>query len=100
MGSIPLPIPTYDWHMNGHPPAFAAGQPDPCPFCIDPELQDLRPPVSVAVKLASIAAHVEEFNGGEGHTADLIAATSLCSDPEVVAYLALLRPLALLPVPR
>lgn len=33
MGTVPLPIPTADWHRNGHPPAFAFGQPDPCPLC-------------------------------------------------------------------
>lgn len=60
----------------------------------------LQPSVSVAIKLASIAVHVEEFNQGGGHAVDIQVATALCSDPEVVAYLDLLRPLALLPVKR
>lgn len=33
MGTVPLPIPTADWHRAGHPPAFSFGQPDPCPLC-------------------------------------------------------------------
>jgi hypothetical protein len=37
MGTIPLPIPWYDFHQAGHPPAFAYGQPDPCPLCVAEE---------------------------------------------------------------
>ena len=33
MGTIPLPIPWIDFHRGGHPPAFAYGQPQVCPFC-------------------------------------------------------------------
>lgn len=62
--------------------------------------EDLRPSVSVGIKLASIAAHIEEFNQGEGATENLIAATSLVNDPEVQAYFDVLRPFALLPVKR
>lgn len=56
-----------------------------------------EPSTGVAIKLASIAAHVREAGGEDGHAFDVLAAQSLLNDPEVVEYLDVLDKLALLP---
>jgi hypothetical protein len=53
-----------------------------------------------AVKLACIAAHAKDLLGSNGHRYDASALQSLLNDPDVVEYLAVLRPKGLLPVPR
>lgn len=63
-------------------------------------MTDLQPSVSVGIKLASIAVHTDELLSPAGHQLDVDAIKGLLSDPEVVAYLETLRPLALLPVKR
>lgn len=63
-------------------------------------MADLQPSVSVGIKLASLAVHAEELLGPDGHVFDRAAIESLLSDAEVVAYLDVLRPLALLPEKR
>lgn len=60
----------------------------------------IEPSVSVAVKLASLAVHAQEMLSSGGHHFDQVAIEGLLSDPEIVAYLALLRGMALLPVVR
>ncbi len=67
-----------------------------------PERQSvaLAPSVSVGIKLASIAVHTDEMLSDGGHAFDAEAIRTLLADPEVVAYLDVLRPLALLPVKR
>ena len=63
-------------------------------------MSDLRPNLQTAVKLASIAVHAGELVSPSGHHFDVSTIKSLLADPEVVAYLNTLRPLALLPVVR
>lgn len=55
---------------------------------------------SLLVKLGSIARHAQEATGAAGHPADLLAIRSLLADPEVVAWMAELDALGLLPVRR
>lgn len=43
--------------------------------------------VSLAVKLAAIVFHLEEYVGHGGHYSDRIAADQLRKDPEVSAFL-------------
>lgn len=58
------------------------------------------PSEAVAVRLASLAVHVDEYGRGNVVTdLDLIAATTLAGDPAVRAWLAQIDPV-LLPVPR
>lgn len=59
-----------------------------------------EPSVNVAIKLASIAVHAEEMIGPGGHHFDLSTIQALLQDAEVVAYLAELDALALLPKKR
>lgn len=60
----------------------------------------LQPSVSVGIKLASIAVHADEMLAPGGSSFDAEAIKGLLTDAEVIAYLDLLRPLALLPVKR
>lgn len=58
-------------------------------------------PPTVAIKLASIAAHVREVLTSEDRSIfDILAVKGLLEDPEVRDYLGTLDSLALLPVPR
>lgn len=61
---------------------------------------NLTPSISVGIKLASIAVHADEATSGAGHPLDVAAIRGLLTDPEVVAYLAVLSEMALLPVKR
>lgn len=58
------------------------------------------PNMGVAIKLASIAVHADELTSPDGHPFDAEAIRVLLADPELVAYLDTLRPLALLPEKR
>jgi hypothetical protein len=57
----------------------------------------LSPPTSLLCKLGSIAVHVQEATGPGGHPFDSTAASVLLDDPEVVAWLAEMDRLALIP---
>lgn len=64
-------------------------------------MADLQPSVTVGIKLASIAVHADELLSPGGSVEfDGNAIRGLLADPEVVAYLDTLRPLALLPEKR
>lgn len=63
---------------------------------IDP----FKPPIGVLIKLGSIAVHVEEMLSPSGHAFDKIALQSLLEDPEVVAWVAKMDKLAMLPKKR
>lgn len=66
-----------------------------------PDVKDIRPSGTAAIKLASIAVHADELlSEGGSIEFDGGAIRTLLADPEVVAYLDLLRPLALLPEKR
>lgn len=60
----------------------------------------LNPPLSVLVKLGSIARHAEEMLSPDGHEFDRAAIAALLADPEVAAWMAAADALALLPVSR
>lgn len=57
-------------------------------------------PLSLAVKLGSIARHAEEAISREGHWLDLAAAENLLGDEEVQEWMAHMDEMALLPVKR
>lgn len=62
---------------------------------------DFQPSVSVGIKLASLAVHADELlSPGGSAEFDGTAIKTLLADSEVVAYLDLLRPFALLPMKR
>lgn len=63
-------------------------------------MDPLKPSPSLLCKIGSAIAHVQEAAGGDGHAFDLIAAKECAKDPEVAAWLASMRALALLPEPR
>lgn len=67
---------------------------------MDADTNPLQPPASLLAKVGSVIAHVEEAASPEGHEFDAIAAKSLLSDPEVAAWMAAMRKLALLPARR
>ncbi|MFA6118272.1 MAG: hypothetical protein WC729_30075 [Sphingomonas sp.] len=50
--------------------------------------------LALAVKLASVAVHAQELLSPDGHNFDRIALERVANDPEVVAWLATLGPLA------
>lgn len=58
------------------------------------------PPVSLLVKLGSIAVHAEELTQPGAHSLDLAALRGLLNDPEVREWLAAADALALLPIKR
>lgn len=60
----------------------------------------MTPSISVGIKLASIAVHADEATAPGAHELDVAAIRGLLADPEVVAYLAVLADMALLPVKR
>lgn len=55
---------------------------------------------SLAAKVGSILVHADEAVGPAGHHFDTAAIAALLLDPEVQAWLAELRNLALIPVKR
>lgn len=56
--------------------------------------------MSLIVKLASLAVHVDEMLSSGGTVADEIAIQGLLADPEVQGFLTQLGNMALLPVKR
>lgn len=60
----------------------------------------VSPPITVVIKLGSIARHVEELLGPSGHSFDKVALAGLLNDPEVREWMAAADELALLPVIR
>ena len=59
-----------------------------------------QPTVSLLCKLGSIVLHVEEGISPRGHTADLEAAKAMLGDPEIVAWMAAMDEVGLIPVKR
>lgn len=60
----------------------------------------ILPTEAVAIRLASIVVHAEEYIGPDPHVFDAVAIRSLLNDPETRVYLDRLAKLALLPVKR
>lgn len=60
----------------------------------------LHPPVTVLVKLGSIAVHVEEMFLPGGHKFDQAVTQALLSDPEVKEWIKQMDELALMPKKR
>lgn len=60
----------------------------------------LKPPVTVLCKLGSIVVHAEEMNSADGHPFDKIALDGLMNDPEVQAWMTVMRSMAMLPLKR
>lgn len=64
-------------------------------------MSSMRPvPPTLAVKLASIAVHADEFTGPAGHGADRVALRQLLDDPEVKDWLDDMTKAGLAPVKR
>ena len=57
----------------------------------------LQPSLSLLVKLGTALVHAEELASYDGHTFDLVALQSVCSDPEVRAWRKQMDDLAMLP---
>lgn len=57
-------------------------------------------PLTLLMKLGSIAVHADELLSADGHDFDRVAIRSLLSDPEVEAFVADMTAKALLPVKR
>ena len=55
---------------------------------------------ALAAKVGSVLVHVEEAISNGGHAFDVIALEAVFRDPEVAQWLADLRSIALVPVPR
>ena len=64
------------------------------------ESDPLDPPLSVLVKLGSIAVHSDEMLSPDGHAFDKTALEQLLQDVEVVAWLAAMQSQALVPLKR
>lgn len=60
----------------------------------------LKPPVTVLVKLGSIAVHAEELLSPTGHHFDRTALQTLFDDPEVKGWLAQMDAMAMIPKKR
>lgn len=58
------------------------------------------PPVTLLIKLGSLAVHVEEMLSSQGHPFDRDVIFQLLADPEVKDWLAAMDRLALLPKKR
>lgn len=60
----------------------------------------LNPPITVLIKLGSIAVHADELISPKGHEFDKIALMSLLSDPELIRWLEEMDKMAFLPKKR
>ena len=60
----------------------------------------MTPPLTILVKLGSIAVHVDEMLSDNGHPFDDIAVHSLLSDPELIDWMALMDAAGFLPKKR
>lgn len=58
------------------------------------------PPVTLLVKLGSIAVHADEMMSSDGHSFDRIALQGLIVDPEVSAWIKLMDGAAMMPKKR
>jgi hypothetical protein len=67
----------------------SATQPDP-----------LHPPLSLLIKLGSIAVHADEYLSPQGHPFDKVAIDNLLKDYEVQRWIQQMNKLAMLPVKR
>jgi hypothetical protein len=67
---------------------------------IQSEQLPLTPTVALLTKVGSIARHVEEAIGHDGHALDRAAIEALLMDPEVQAWMKSMDQMALLPVKR
>lgn len=56
-----------------------------------------KPSVGLLAKLGSIAQHIDEASGENGHEFDLVAVRSLLADSEVMAWLDKMDKQGLLP---
>lgn len=59
-----------------------------------------KPSVGLLAKLGSVAQHIDEATGADGHAFDMAAIRSLLADPEVSAWLDQMHKRGLLPVRR
>lgn len=57
----------------------------------------MNPPMSLLVKLGSLAVHVEEMLSAKGHDYDRNAIQTLLDDPEVKEWLAAMDKMSFLP---
>lgn len=55
---------------------------------------------SLAAKVGSILVHIEEATSDDGHPFDMEAVKALIRQPDVVAWIASLQKIALVPVKR
>jgi hypothetical protein len=60
----------------------------------------LEPSAQLLIKLGSIIVHADELMSPDGHPFDKIAFEELMRDPQVVAWIAEMNSLALLPLKR
>jgi hypothetical protein len=60
----------------------------------------LTPPVTVLIKLGSIAVHTDEYTGPDGHPYDLTVIKGLLDDPEIKEWIELMDKMAFLPKKR
>lgn len=56
--------------------------------------------MALAAKLGSLVVHLEEAASNDGHAFDKIATEQLVRDPEIQAFVEMLREKALVPVKR
>jgi hypothetical protein len=63
-------------------------------------MNSLNPPLTVLIKLGSLAVHVEEFFSPDGHDFDRTAIHMLLQDPELVAWREQMDKMAFLPKKR
>lgn len=59
-----------------------------------------NPPITLLVKLGSIAVHADEMLSADGHDFDRIALQGLIADPEVVAWIKVMDAAAMVPKKR
>jgi hypothetical protein len=66
----------------------------------EPKSDPLTPPVTLLIKLGSIAVHAEEFMSSGGHEFDAVAIQGLLDDPEYREWVEEMNKMAFLPVKR
>lgn len=63
-------------------------------------MNELAPPVTVLVKLGSIAVHADEMLSPGGHDFDRVALQGLLADPEILEWLKGMDRMAMIPKKR
>jgi hypothetical protein len=63
-------------------------------------MDEFSPPITVLVKLGSIAVHADEMLSPGGHDFDRVALQGLLADPEIVEWLAGMDRMAMVPKKR